>query len=241
VQFGLGWQPQVVVFGLCVGNDFAQCFMARDSTSGTRDARHIELPAAALAPGWQPFDPGKRWIKPLRRSRLLGLLWPVERGCVPAEGYQGLPKAFDWCHGLGCFLAEPPAEVRRAYEHTKGALAELDAACRAAGVRFAVLVFPQRFQVQPRDWDLTVRDFGLVASAFDLERPNRVLAAWGATAGVEVIDPTAAMAAHHARTGEAMYLPQGDMHWNAAGHRVCAAAVAGRLEPILRAARVAAR
>jgi len=145
------------------------------------------------------------------------------------------PLLFD-NHGLGLYLAEPPPRVRRAYDRLFALLRAYRDLCEAHGVRFAVALFPQRFQVQERDWRATVAAYGLDPGCFDLMAPNRRIAAFCRRAGIPCLDPTEDFARRFEASWESLYLPRGDMHWNARGHRAFFEATREQVEELAVAA-----
>src|SRR5690606_8298305 len=114
----------------------------------------------------------ERRVSPLRRWLAGRRIAEVLRGRREAIGTSynaaATPRLFDGINGLGVFLREPPPEIAAAYERLFRVLADFEAACRAHGVPCAVLVFPQRFQIDPGDWRLAVDHYALRPEAFDL-------------------------------------------------------------------------
>lgn len=141
------------------------------------------------------------------------------------------PLLFD-NHGLGLYLAEPPPRVRGAFERLFAMLRAFRDLCAEREVGFAVALFPQRFQVQERDWQATVAAYGLDPGCFDLMAPNRRIAAFCRRAGIPCLDPTEDLARRFEAAGESLYLPRGDMHWNARGHQAFFEATAEQVEEL---------
>jgi hypothetical protein len=132
--------------------------------------------------------------------------------------------------GLGFFLGEAPPVIEEAYALARLAVVRLHELCTRDGVTLAVLVFPQRFQVHPRDWQAMVARYGLVSESFDLDRPNRFVRDLARELELPCCDVTPVLQRSAEAEHTALYLPQGDMHWNVQGHRT----VAGAVEPFLR-------
>jgi len=114
--------------------------------------------------------------------------------------------------------------LRREPITTGRLLGEIGDAGAAVGVPLLVAVLPQRFQGSEADWRATAFEYGLDPGAFDLELPNRRIAAACARAGLDCADLLPAFRKEAAPT----YLPLGDMHWNANGHGVAARALLPR-------------
>jgi hypothetical protein len=121
-------------------------------------------------------------------------------------------------NGFGTFTHPAPPVIDEAYRRLFRVLEGFQAFCEARGILLAVQLFPQRYQVQPGDWDRAVRKYSLRSSGFDLMAPNRRIGDFCREHGIPCLDPTAAMAAYCARAGKTLYLPLGDMHWNREGH-----------------------
>ena len=64
-------------------------------------------------------------------------------------------------------------------------------------------------------------------------QPNDRIAAYCEREGIPCLDPTEAMAAAHERTGEQLFMPFGDMHWNAQGARAYFEGLKAQLSPEL--------
>jgi len=249
---GLALRPQLVILGITLGNDLAQAYFALDPPGEfrlqIRDGRIemerfpsftraperpeylLKLPADAVRPGAPASLTVRR--RPLRTLELL--LGPLPQP-IGSSRDAGTPhQLFDGVNSLGFFLKPDPGEVDLAFERLTRTLAGYAATTRESGTGLLVLLFPQRYQVQPEDWEATVEGYGLVASRFDLAAPSRRIAESCRAGGIDVLDLTGPLAAEHARTGRSLYLPAGDMHWSAAGHRAVAAALTRKvLETLL--------
>ena len=101
---------------------------------------------------------------------------------------------------------------------------------------FAVLIFPQRFQIQPGDWQTTVAAYNLVPIAFNLMLPNKRIQEFCLRESIACVDPTDAMKRFHLESGKDLYMTQGDMHWNRLGHHAWFLGAESSLESILRTA-----
>lgn len=240
---GFDWRPSLILLGVTLGNDVAQSFFSVDPPGDyrieVRDGRvemeqlasptpvpdrpefALQLPSSALVPG------APQTVSPVRRPlRLLDLLLgPLPQPITPSRGASSPHVLFDGTTGLGIYLKDPPREILLAFDRLERTLLALTTASRQRGIDALVVLFPQRFQVQPEDWRATVRAYGLSAPAFDLEAPGRRLTAYCAANGIPCLDLSAPLREEHARTGRSLYLPGGDMHWNSFGHRAAAAAL----------------
>ncbi len=240
---GLGYRPSLVILGITFGNDFAQTYLALDppgefrlalqdgavemerEPAFTRAPNRPEfqsmLPPEALAPG-APSSLTARH----RTLRLLELAWgPPPQPIGASRGADQPHRLFDGVNSLGFFLSPPPKEVDAAFGRLERTLAAYAATARASRARLLVLFFPQRYQVQPEDWRATVEGYGLNAVRFDLGGPGRRLGGFCRANGIPFLDLAPVLADAYARSGRSLYLPFGDMHWNAGGHEAVAGAV----------------
>jgi len=228
---GARFHPAVVLLGLTLGNDIAQAGLALDPPGGyrieppdfhiervaeglvleQRDDIHATLPEACLAGA-----PARLPIK--RRLRLLDLALgaPVQ----PIGSSRPVSRfLLDAINGLGFCLVPPPPLIDVCFERLSRTLLGYRALADERGFTFAVALFPQRYAVQEEDWNATVAAYGLRRACFDPGAPARRLSAFCAREGITCFDPAAALATARRRTGRSQYLPGGDMHWNADGHR----------------------
>jgi hypothetical protein len=256
VEHGLHFHPQLVLLGITLGNDLAQTYLALDPRGEFalhRDAngltvsrilpedpigfRHglesVLVPASCLETRGL-LDDARWWTGFLRsRSRLLQSVAPRRRAILSWYKEYRSPRLVDPMTGLGFFLRDPPEIVDEAYRRLFQVLEACDSFLAERGVRLVVAIFPQRFQVQPRDWQLAVSEYGLAEGCFDLEAPNARISRFCRARSIAVIDPTPEMAAQHRATGLDLYQGRGDMHWNAQGHRAFADAAGAAFMPLL--------
>lgn len=251
-DLGLSYQPDIVLLGVTLGNDLVGAYSTQDEKGVYRIVRgpdgvrlERKQPAedydrwkrrqGAIPITSECLDPdghnkrGPRWSEKnaAPRLHLLGLM----RGLLQANAAQTVisdggnylqPRLFD-ANGLGILLVSAPPPMQAAYERLLTALEGVRDLCARHDVGLIVGLFPQRFQVQPGDWRETIRTYNLRESCFDRGLPNRKISEFCAAKDIECIDLTPALSREHAAQGKSLYLPLGDMHWNARGH-----AAAGR-------------
>ena len=232
-RFGHDLAPDLILLTLTLGNDIVQTHAGaqRPPLRFKGDLDAFVLPESALRPAAGLGRAGLRFRRWLERLAIVSRLSDPP-GIVSWYGRFEKRKLFDPANGLGMFLAEPHPEIDAAYATFATVLRGIASWAREADVGLMLAVAPQRFQIQPEDWQAAVRDYELREDAFDLDRPNRFLSEFAARADVAIVDPTSALRAAAAESGASLYLPRRDMHWNEAGHRAFAAAI---LEPVARA------
>ena len=92
--------------------------------------------------------------------------------------------------------------------------------CDGHGARLAVVAIPTEAQVYPVRWDAARIRYGLHDEDFDLQKPQRLLAAFAAQSGIPLIDLLPALRAAR-DTGAPLYSRR-DIHWTPRGHAVAA-------------------
>jgi hypothetical protein len=257
-KFGINFHPDIVLLGLTLGNDLTQTYVNLDPRGQyllqTEDGEvHIkpnnvnpkltfsDLGGHVIPPEY--LQPRRPWMEAI--SQTLGLLIPkhlIRLIYSPEEaitsGYRTdpkSPKAFDFVHGLGIFTNPPLPAIEKAYQRLFHLLQAYQTFCEKRKILFAVLIFPQRYQIQPPDWERAVRKYGLNPSRFDLQAPNNKIQAFCRGNRIQCLDPTSAMAARYSEMKKTLYLPRGDMHWNKEGHQVFLSCLKPDLEKLLEA------
>jgi hypothetical protein len=253
-RHGLSFHPHVVLLGITLGNDIAQTHVALDPRGPFRldveeDAVRIEHREGEATFGFRHGletllipDADRESKRALQRAAVklehLRIVGWVHRSAWPIGSWYGdpaRPNLFDPTHGLGFFLASPPSAIEEAFGRLERLLQGYRQFCARREITLIVALFPQRFQVQPRDWEQTLVKFGLKESSFDLTAPNRRILESCRTNGIACIDPTESMRDAFSRSGESLYMPRGDMHWNRAGHHAFYEASAEQVLRIVRA------
>lgn len=234
---GHQWSPHVVLLGITLGNDIAQSYIARHPTrTGFKHGlEKLDIPANCFNQGFS----FKRWIQQafyrVKRTRLYGAIFNPPLA-VTSWYDRGTPlKLFDAANGLGMYIKNTPAEIELAYQRLFQILLKYQWFCDAHGMIFVVAIFPQRYQVQPQDWQATAIAYNLDTEAFDLMLPNKKILNFCENNAITCLDATTEMAALHRESGLDLYLPRGDMHWNRNGHAAWFDGARPELKKILQA------
>jgi hypothetical protein len=214
---GIRWNPDVVILGVTLGNDISQDYISLHprQIGFQNDLEIYDLPESSLSPRKGLYTDLVHFLTHLR---VVSLLSPKSRYSKAWYGFTKNAKMFDAAHGLGFYIRNTPEIIKKAYARHLEVLEMYANFCRNNNIKFAVLLFPQRFQIQPADWHATVRHYRLREESFDLDLPNRIIKTFCNQKGILIIDPTEYMRALHAKSHVEMYLPNGDMHWNEDGH-----------------------
>ena len=229
--YGASWLPHLVLMGLTLGNDMAQTYadLHPEVIGFNQGLEVVNLPSRCIR-GPRP-TPSR-----LYEFRVISRLVPFNPGITSWYG-RTTPKLFDITSGLGFFIKDPPEQIETAFSRTFRLMRGLRDFCRERNLLLAVLMFPQRFQVQPADWEATIRDYNLNRDQFDLEIPNRSIRSFCRKEGLLCIDPTKEMLSLYEKSGVEMYLPRGDMHWNSEGHRAFFESTIEELKPLVATAK----
>ncbi len=238
-KHGQNWSPDFVLMGLTVGNDIAQALLSNTRVLDSDAAKNVVsmgLPDGCVrTPGFleSSLDSGSEWLR--QTSMIYSRLMGAPRAIGARHTVEKQLRLFDSSSGFGTFLREPPEPVEIAYRRAFALLGDLQEFLEKRSISFAVILIPQRYQVQPGDWDACLTRYKLVSEKFDLDRPNRLILEFCRKKNIVCIDVTEKMRAYHLETGEDLYLPFGDMHWNPAGHEQLVNCAKAELEPHLRA------
>lgn len=219
------FQPDLVLVGITLGNDISQSWL-----SGRKLSAHvlasIFLPQDAFKQGYASLFP-VRLHRTLRSGRSYRRLTEALMSDTIAPWYPAYPThvhLFDAGHSLGHFYSrERLAAVEQSYDFLFVTWRRSMGSARAQGTGPCSRSSPQRFQVNEREWRATLFDYGLDPGAFKADRPNRRLAAECRNAHLDCVD---LLPAFREASGQRLYLPLGDMHWNRKGHAVAGKALA---------------
>jgi hypothetical protein len=133
-------------------------------------------------------------------------------------------RLIDGAANLAFFYKRNLGPVDDLYKTFFQVIAAMDATARAAGAEFVQVLFPQRYQVQPDDWEVMREYWNLDPKDFDLELANHRIIAACRELGIHCIDLLDAF--RKAAPSGPLYLPGGDVHFNRHGHEVAAYNVA---------------
>jgi lysophospholipase L1-like esterase len=216
---------EVVFVSFFVGNDF------HDVAAG--GAAQYDVVDGALVAKDTPRGGSQRvqaWVK--RNSYLAQVaaqqLWRFQQHraeAVPAErrahpGLAGRDRKLR--EYLELHLREDlPPRLAEGVQATADALSEMQDMSRRRGARFVLAVIPRSFQVYDQDRRRWQAAYALRDEDWDMDRPQRILAAWAEAHGAELVDLLPAFREAAARPGPRLYFFP-DSHLNPAGHAVAA-------------------
>lgn len=172
-------------------------------------------------------------------SRIKQLIHPLRFVHQPQPITCGIqlkhPPLFDLSSGFGYYLRNPPKLIQQCYERFFYVLSGLNRFCKENNITLVVSIHPQRFQVQPLDWKETVNHYGLIEQEFDLMSPNKRINEFCEQHRILLLDPTRYLSEKYRDRNmkQSLYLPYGDMHWNALGHQIYAEFLSDNFSSIL--------
>ncbi|MGH9463416.1 MAG: hypothetical protein ACRD1X_19610 [Vicinamibacteria bacterium] len=219
------FHPNLILVGITLGNDISQSYAARRGADFEKEvnARSF-LPADAYKRSYLERLPVKidRSLRTWRAYRFLTRMIRTEPigswlGDHPTDVH-----SFDAIHSLGHFYdRQPISVVEESYLALFYYLGAIDSWSLRNETPVVFLLLPQRFQVAERDWKATVFAYALDEPAFDLEKPNRRIMDWCRGRVVSCLN----LLPVFKESTDSLYLPRGDMHWNAMGQRLAALTV----------------
>ncbi|HBH02512.1 MAG: hypothetical protein A2X36_05675 [Elusimicrobia bacterium GWA2_69_24] len=227
---GRRYEPDVVVLAFYM-NDVG------DNGDGYRRRPRFSLREGRLvseAPALDSSDieslPATRLLN--AHSRLFRLVreklirWPAARGLL-ARLHLANPRVLQadaaYRGWLAIFLTEDDRTAEDQWRLTEALIRQLRDEVRAAGARFAVMIFPMEGQVYPERFTPFWRQY-YAGRDYDLDRPNRALARFLAREEIPALDLLPALRARAAQGEADLYRP-GDIHWTPKGHAIAGEAL----------------
>jgi hypothetical protein len=218
---GISLQPDVVVLGFYVGNDFQDSEELFDSLGRpTVDVVDGKLQANAHFPSAR-YDRQERTLRTATasirgffasssalyvflRERLSESLWRF--------GLRNNPPPPDFC------ARKFSPAMQRGWEIEQRLLLEMQSFCDAHGVRLIVVALPTQYQVDEQLWIHHFTTFGLRPEEYDLQKPQQILHDFCSEKGVEYVDvlPRLRTRAHE---GASLFYPIAS-YMTPEGHRV---------------------
>ena len=219
-DFGQHYHPDAVFLGVTMANDITQVYSGKTGINYYHDLDHWEVTDDCLRR--RDLLEEVKWISNFiyTRLRFIGLFYDQPRAVSSRHKAYRKPKLFDTHHALGFFINPSPPIIKDAYDELFLKISKLKKFLDSRGIDLIVSLFPQRFQVAPKDWDMFVFEYGLNDSCFDTLHPNKLFKSFCEMNDVFCIDGTQKMKQTHAQIGLNLYQPRGDTHWNALGNKV---------------------
>jgi len=234
-KYGTDYDPDLIIVGVTLGNDISQVLAKSMGDELSKININERLPEDCLIdrsenavsyPKWSDDPNFKRrsWIYKFQTISLLMSFIAKHNSdvaqTVASDSREYIkPKVFE-SHGLAYFLVSPNDYVIRAYDALKKVLLDYKTFSLENNIELLLVIFPQRFQVQPPDWGKTVEIYGLRSSCFDLAIPNQLIIEECNRLDLKCLDPAKDMNEAYVNSNKSLYLPNHDMHWGENGHMV---------------------
>ena len=233
-EYGLKYDPDMVLLGITLGNDLTQTFInlhkfGRNKLVGNKidenenfnekklyEALQERFPISSCDYSFEIND----YIEKLVSFRLMRAIYNTEYSgeSIFASRGKANPYLHDLSHGLGLFLKEPPQSINETYLQFERVLAAYKHLSNKNSFKLVTCSFPQRYQSNWLDYKATLADYGLKETAFS---PSPAL---GFSCSLDFSHSSLCLTKDNGKyspfTKEQYYLPMGDMHWNSKGHLV---------------------
>ena len=233
-EYGLKYEPDLVLLGITLGNDLTQTFInlhkfGRNKLVGNNIVENENFNEKKLYEALQErFPEGScdysfeinDYIEKLVSFRLLRNLYETEYSgeSIFASRGKANPYLHDLSHGLGLFLKEPPQSINETYIQFGRVLSAYKRLSNKNSFKLVTCSFPQRYQGNWLDYKATLTDYGLKENAFS---PSPSISF---SCTLDFSESPLCVSEVNGKyspfTKENYYLPMGDMHWNSKGHLV---------------------
>ena len=151
--------------------------------------------------------------------RAIGVMDPEEKDTIA----EGIPMA------TYVYAVEYPPEWEEAWAVTEAIIAQLDDEVTANGGRLAVLLLPDRNQVESDRLAQAMQEFPAIQELeLELDKPNRIMREFLAEAGIPALEMLREFQMYAEETGQILYYPK-DGHWNVEGHHLAGELLADML------------
>ncbi len=201
VEEGLRFNPDLVMVGFFIGNDFEAA--ARKPYEHSHVATYFHFL-------WTLWSAG---MPVVRHSGAGATSYHDGEPSLPSEHF--LEIEVDRAR----IYSNADADLRRSMARAVGYLRAMRDISRRAGADILVVLIPDEVQIDEALRREVIRAHGSTGDQFDFRLPNRLLAAELSREGIPFVDLLAAFEEEGKRTG--LYKPR-DTHWNLAGNRLAA-------------------
>jgi hypothetical protein len=224
------YQPQVVLLGFFVGNDFTDVQMGGTDQFEVQDGLLVrrDLRPPSFAAQWRQAV--------LRSSHLLQFLRAVQlswgqRATRGPGSHAGLAARDPWLWEFAkVHLRQHPPETAQGVAATLTILDRFQAESSRHGADFVLLVIPRSYQIYREELVELQSAFGIRDEDLDLDHPQRILREWTDSRKALLVDLLPVFRNYHERNpGHNLYYYP-DAHLSVEGHRVAAEALTAFFE-----------
>lgn len=215
-KYGLDLEPDVVLVGFYIGNDFIDSYELYDAggtpTIAVSDHMLVSRKGSDAGHGIMGMtQPIRSFLAP--NSHLYVFLRNRFSEVLRRLGLRHIGHITEFC------AKEFTPEMQEQWQHTQQLLLELSALTRAHGKQLVIVPIPLIYQVHQDIWNEYTSIFQIDPTRFDMEKPQRLLTDFCTQQNIDCVDVLDTMR----RQGETTPLfYRVDGHMTAAGHRVVA-------------------
>jgi hypothetical protein len=145
------------------------------------------------------------------------------------ERLDGHKRLIDGSCNLGFFYNVESEVIEKMYQAFFPLLTYMSELAEANGARFILFIHPNRYQVQPQDWQAMSKLWNFDNIDFDLRLRNKRVVNFCENEGIRVIDPVEIFA----NDSRQLYLSK-DVHYNDVGHQIAAKEVAKYIDHLFK-------
>ncbi|MBL4625760.1 MAG: SGNH/GDSL hydrolase family protein [Flavobacteriales bacterium] len=240
-EYGLKYEPDLVLLGITIGNDLTQTFIGlhefgKNKLVGNKVIENENFDEQKLYNVLQERFPEDAcdysfelddYFEKLVSLKLLRSLFNKEYQGESIFASRGKtnPYLHDLSHGLGLFLKEQPESIKETYDQFEKVLLAYKSLSEENSFKLIVSMFPQRYQINRLDSRATYRDYDMNEDYFHNGVALEYLFLISERAKINYFDLHNKLLGGYkcvlnkkTMPSENYYLPLGDMHWNAKGH-----------------------
>jgi hypothetical protein len=222
-HWGARYEPDVILHGFFVGNDFAPPGPPKMTYRG------ISVDRVPGTRSWSPQNlMSMQWLAQWRHVLADRRLRETERQKNPDGSFSR--ANFLRIERTRLSTCRRPRTRGEPWPHTTLLLDQIGQEARRIDAAHVIVVHPDQFQVEPALAEEIVRAYQLNPADYDLDLPLKYLHAYASSRGTPLIDLTPAFRSQGRDGG--LYLPL-DTHYNAAGNRIATEVIGDALDSIL--------
>ena len=224
-KYGLQYNPDLVVLGFFVGNDFVDADPDRKrivvngsyvDIRKSREHRFLGYPIIAQSRLLLFIEQKYRVYAESRRAQREARGQPEPLGTLSEETYLGIERA------RLEFFNSNPASLKRwlaNIDHIFQSISEMDALLKSRNIKFVVAIYPDEFQVNDTVLRAIFEKYKLKPEDYDLNLAQNLLKSFLQSRGIPFID---FLDRFHAEGKQHDLYSLRDTHWNVAGNQLAA-------------------
>ena len=224
-KYGLQYNPDLVVLGFFVGNDFVDANPDRKrivvngsyvDISKSREHKLLGYPIIAQSRLLLFIEQKYRVYAESRRAQTEARGQPAQSGTFSEETYLGIERArLEFFNSNPASLKAWQANIDYIFQ----SISEMDALLKSRNIKFVVAIYPDEFQVNDAVLKAIFEKYKLNPADYDLHLAQNLLKSFLQSKGIPFID---FLDRFRAEGKEHDLYSLRDTHWNAAGIQLAA-------------------